>query len=90
MTLERWLTIPKSEQLLHIGAEFERARVLQEKDDADNFRLMLERALELIDLTIGDPKWLNQLSMLLGLRTEVAKFYIGERRDKIAILYRAL
>jgi hypothetical protein len=90
MTSERWRTIPKREQLLHIGAEFERGRVAEEEHDPDRVRFMLERALALIDLTLGDPKWREETRMLLGLRDEVAKSYLGESKSPVERLYQLL
>ena len=55
MTSERWQSFDKSQQLLMIGSELERARVWQGKDEK-SFRGALERGLELVDLTLGDPK----------------------------------
>ena len=89
MTLDRWTTFPKRQQLLFIGSEFERARVWQEKQ-GNEFYSALERAFELIDLALQDPKWKPEILQLLALRAEIAKFYIGERKDKIDYLYQVL
>ena len=89
MTQERWEKLTKREQLLNIGAEFMRAKVWQDKDE-DKFLLALERALELIDLTLSDKKWKGALLALLRLRDDVAKFYAFERSDDVSLLYRAL
>ena len=50
----------------------------------------LERGLELIDLMLADPKWREDSLAPLTLRNELAKYYIGERKDSIAALSRAL
>lgn len=71
-----------------IGAELERARVWQGEDEK-NFLGALERGLELVDLSLGDPKWRDALAMLLGLREEMAKFYVGQSTGSIGILSRA-
>ena len=89
MTLNRWKMFQKREQLLFIGSEFERARVWQERGGSE-FLSALERALVLIDLTLDDPKWKNDSFQLLSLRAEVAKFFIGENKNSIEILYQAL
>ena len=78
MESSRWENFTKSQQLLTIGAEFMRAKTWQGKE-LDKFLSALERALELIDLTISDSKWRNNLPMIMGLRQEVSKFYIQER-----------
>lgn len=89
MDLSRWISFSKSEQLLMIGTEFERAKVWQDSDQ-DKFKSALERALGLVDLTLEDPKWKENLRMLLVLRGEISKFYIGERRDSVEVLYQIL
>ena len=89
MELNRWEKFNKREQLLMIGSEFVRAKNWQRKDQ-EKFLSALERALELIDLTLSDPKWENNLRMLLGLREEVAKFYTSKRRDDVSLLYNVL
>ena len=89
MEFSRWEKFNKNQQLLMIGSEFMRAKTWQGKDQ-EKFLLALERALELIDLTLSDSKWKNNLRMLLGLREEVTKFYTSKRRDDISLLYNAL
>ncbi|MEK7212347.1 MAG: hypothetical protein AAB686_01585 [Patescibacteria group bacterium] len=89
MTPERWQGFTKSQQLLFIGSELERARVWQGKDE-DNFRGALARGLELVDLSLADPQWRDNLAMILGLRQEMAKFYIGQGVGSIETLYSAL
>ena len=89
MELERWKKFTKQQQLLTIGSEFMRAKTWQGKD-REKFLSALERALELIDLTLSDEKWRSNLPMLLGLRDEVAKFYTSKRTDDILLLYNSL
>jgi hypothetical protein len=89
MELNRWENFNKREQLLTIGAEFMRAKVWQEKDK-DKFLSALERALELINITLRDAKWENNPQMILGLRDEVSKFYSLQRTDDVSFLYNVL
>ena len=70
-------------------AEFDRAGVWQERNK-NIFRGSLERALELIDLTVADPRWATERRMLLGLRDEVASFYAGTRTESVSLLSRTL
>lgn len=88
MTLERWKTLPKNEQLGHIAAEVKRAEVWENKDK-DNFISALERGLALVDLTLGDERWREEFLKLFCLRGELARYYIGKERN-IARLYAAL
>ena len=89
MKLERWQTFSKSRQLLFIGSELERARVWQ-YDNENNYKIALERAMELVDLTLQDKKWKSDSYQLLYLRNEIAKYYIGEATSGIGELYAAL
>jgi hypothetical protein len=89
MDLNRWENFNKRQQLLMIGSEIIRAKTWQGQD-REKFLLALERALELIDLTLSDEKWKNNLQMILGLREEIAKFYTAQRTDNISLLYNAL
>ena len=89
MDIERWKLFPKTQQLLMVGSEIMRARVWQGKD-GEKFKMALERGLDLLDLTIGDEQWKGRYGMLLWLRNEIGKFYIGLRQDDIGLLYDAL
>ena len=53
---ERWQTFPLAEQLGNIGSEIARVRHWQEKDK-QLFLHSAERALELFDFTLEDPRW---------------------------------
>ncbi len=54
--IERWHTLPLAEQMANIGSEVGRAAKWQNKDNA-RFDSAVARALELIDLTLEDPRW---------------------------------
>lgn len=86
MRLERWLKFSKSQQMGAIGAEIMRAKIWEGKDK-ENFLSSLERALELVDLSINDGRWRKTLSILLALREELAKFYAGLNKTGIEKLY---
>ena len=52
----RWHMLTLAEQLGNIGSEVSRAAVAQGKDE-ERFQNAFERALELFDLTLEDPRW---------------------------------
>lgn len=52
----RWYTLSLAEQLGNIGSEVLRASRQKDKDEK-LFREAVERALELFDLTLSDPRW---------------------------------
>lgn len=90
MTAERWATFEKRIQLLNIGAEFERARVWEEKGDMVEVQNALARAMELIKLSLLDPKWKNEIDQLHALRTMVMEFVSGAHKGEAALLYQVL
>ncbi len=61
----RWYTLSLAEQLGNIGSEVFRASRQKDKDEK-MFQQAVERALELFDLTLSDPRW-------KGRRLEVAR-----------------
>lgn len=52
---KRWLKFSLLEQMANIGAEIGRAINWREKDKKES-QAFFERGLELLDLTINDPK----------------------------------
>ena len=63
------------DQLGHIAAELMRGANAQ-KENKPVHQELLERALELVDLSLSDPKWQPNILQLLLLRNEIAKAYI--------------
>ena len=70
----RWLEFSFFEQMANIGSEVERAIKWREKN-AEYGRLASDRALELLDLTIADPKNLKRLKELFRLREVLADYF---------------
>ena len=74
----RWFTFSILEQLGNVGSEFERATSAYQRGDRERFESAFERMLELLDLTIEDPKWRGRrLRELLRLREEVCDVFHG-------------
>jgi len=89
MTVNRWKTFSKSQQLLMIGSEIMRAKVWQNKNE-QNFAAALERGRKLVELSFADVQWKDSKPMLVGLQQELKNFAAKTRTDDIGILYRAL
>lgn len=53
----RWQTFSLAEQMGNIGSEVHRAIRWYEKKDQSRWQNAFDRALELLDLTIADPRW---------------------------------
>jgi hypothetical protein len=65
----RWFTFSIATQLGNVGSEYERALRWKQQGDKDHFEHAFARLLELLDLTIADPRWHNhRLRELTRLR----------------------
>ena|ERR1700674_507119 len=65
----RWFTFSLASQLGNVGSEYERALRWKKQRDSERFEHAFARMLELIDLTIADPRWKNhRLKELTRLR----------------------
>ena len=62
-----WQKFTLMEQMANIGSEVGRARKWQEKDKK-LFQGAVERALELFDLTLEDPRWRGRLREITRAR----------------------
>ena len=64
----RWAEMPFFQQMANIGSEVQRTILWQEKNNPKYSEMALERALELLDLTIADNKNIKRLKELTRLR----------------------
>lgn len=62
-----WHTLSLAEQMGNIGSEVSRARQAQGKNH-DRFFSARDRALELFDLTLADPRWKGRLREIARTR----------------------
>jgi hypothetical protein len=76
----RWFRLSLVEQLANVGSEIERAIRWREKGNADYGQRAFERALELLDLTIGDEKNRSRLKELTRLREALADHFWFDNR----------
>lgn len=78
----RWHTMTLAEQLGNVGSEYERALRWKEKGNAKYFEGAFARLLELLDLTIADPRWRNhRLKELCRLREFICDELLNEVRE---------
>ena len=72
----RWQTLSLTEQLANVGSDVARARRWQEKDpqQCDN---AFVRALELLDMTISDPRWKGRRKELTRVREFLCDAMLG-------------
>jgi hypothetical protein len=76
----RWFGLPLVEQLAHVGSEIERTMRWRSKGNEEVARRALERALELLDLTIADAKHRSRLRELTRLREVLVDFFWFDNR----------
>ena len=74
----RWFTLTLCEQLGNVGSEVGRALNWQKNNNPEYFQKAADRALELLDLTVSDPRWRNRLKEILLSRNLVADYFYGQ------------
>lgn len=67
----RWFTLTLPEQLGNVGSEYERVLSWKKKNQPEYAQKAFERMLELLDLTIQDPRWKHRLKEIVRLREEL-------------------
>ncbi len=72
----RWQTMPLAEQLANVGSDVVRVRRWQEKD-AQLCENAFQRAVELLDLTIGDSRWTGRRKELTRARELLCDAMLG-------------
>jgi hypothetical protein len=74
----RWNGLAFVEQMANVGGEVERMLNWRVKGNAEYGQRAFERALELFDLTMGDPKNKARLKEVARAREVLADFALGE------------
>ena len=74
LTSGRWRKFSLLEQMANIGAEIGRAMNWRNKDEKMS-KASFERGLELLDLTVEDPKNKKRLKELLRVRETLADYF---------------
>jgi hypothetical protein len=73
----RWNELPFLQRMANIGSEVERALGWREKNNCEYSEKALERALELIDLTLAHPERPSRLKEIARLREALVDYFIG-------------
>ena len=76
LTLEKWGRFSLVEQMANIGSEVERVIAWKSRNKQYSEKA-LERALELIDLTLADPKNRGRLKEVARMREALADHFYG-------------
>jgi len=82
MAAGRWREFDLIEQMANIGSEVGRTISWRQKNNLEYSRKAFERALELLDLTIADPKNKNRLSELCRLRETMVDYFVFDNQYK--------
>ncbi len=75
----RWGTLSLEEQLGNAGADVSRAVRAKQEGDQGRFDAALDRALELLDLTLADARWRGpRRREIARTREVVCDFLVGD------------
>lgn len=72
----RWFKFSLAEQLANVGSDIERTIQWRNKGDLEYNKNAFERALELLNLTIADPKHRKRLRELLRVREALLDYFL--------------
>ena len=78
MDKSKWLKLSRAQQLGNIGSEIARAYYWETHNDLINREKSLERSLELLDLTLDDPRWKAGLKEIARFREVVAAWFCNQ------------
>jgi hypothetical protein len=71
-----WFELSLIEQLANIGADVERCLRWSLKNNEDKSRAAFDRAIDLIDLTVKDPKNRSRLREILRVREALIDYFL--------------
>jgi hypothetical protein len=74
----RWYELTLMEQFGNIGSEVGRASRAKAQGNEQRLAGALDRALELFDLTLADPRWRGRLKEIARAREVVCDFLVGD------------
>ena len=73
----RWKSLSFCEQMANIGSEVERALIWHAKNNTAYSRNAFERALELVDLTLGTISGFPRLKEIARMRESMVDYFAG-------------
>jgi len=76
----RWYLLSLAEQMGHIGGEVSRALGREGKNE-HLYNKAMERAFELLDFTLSDPRWRFCLKELVRVREILADAFSGGQEE---------
>lgn len=78
----RWFQLSIAEQLANVGCDIERAIRWRNKEDLISSRNAFERALELLQFTIADPKNKKRLKELCRAKEALIDYFVYDNQYK--------
>ena len=81
----RWYNFSFCEQMANIGSEISRSIHWYGENDKEEKEKSVERALELIDLTISDKRWKGRLREIFRLREVVCDLFLGNNDYNVSL-----
>lgn len=82
LTPERWFKFTILEQLANVGMDIERTIQWRNNNNPEYSQAAFERALELLDLTIADPKNRKRLKEICRARELLVDYFIFDNEYK--------
>jgi len=76
----RWYELSVAEQMANVGCDIERTIRWRDKGDLDYSRSAFERALELLQFTIADPKNRKRLKELCRLKEALIDYFVYDNQ----------
>lgn len=76
----RWFNLSLAEQLGNVGSEVARALTWRQRGNAEHSVRAVERALELLDLTIADVRNRGRLRELTRVREVLVDYFYADNR----------
>lgn len=83
----KWFKMSLAEQLGNVGSEVNRVLLWQKKQIPAQADKAKDRALELLDLTLGDNRWQNRLKELVRVRECLADLFYGTNEFNFTLDY---
>jgi hypothetical protein len=77
LTADKWATYSKTQQVLMISNELNRAVNCLKSNHPADAEKCYERAMELTDLTVDDIRWKNGLKELLRFREVLSELFLS-------------
>lgn len=76
----RWFELSIAEQLANVGCDIDRAIRWRDKGDLNYSRSAFERALELLQFTIADPKNKKRLKELCRAKEALIDYFVYDNQ----------